>query len=66
MAQLKIKAGVVTGSALVELLDYCKEEHCAMPAVNVIGSSSINAALLAAKEAQSPIIIQFSNGGGAF
>ena len=66
MAQLKIKSGVVTGEELVRLLDFCKEEQCAMPAVNVIGSNSINAALLAAREAQSPIIIQFSNGGAHF
>ena len=66
MATLKIPGGVVTGNRLIDLFEYCKESECALPAVNVIGSSSINAALQAAKEASSPIIIQFSNGGGHF
>jgi len=43
-----------------------KGAKCALPAVNVIGSHTIVAALQAAKEAKSPIMIQFSNGGGAF
>ena len=66
MSVLKIKGGVVTGNRLVDLLQYCKESECALPAVNVIGSSSINAVLQAAKEASSPVIIQFSNGGAHF
>ena len=66
MAKMKMKPGVVTGNALQELFAYCKETQCALPAVNVIGSGSVNAALQAAREASSPIIIQFSNGGGAF
>ncbi|MFA7567548.1 MAG: class II fructose-bisphosphate aldolase [Alkalispirochaeta sp.] len=66
MAKMKMKPGVVTGTALQEMFAYLKEEGCALPAVNVIGSSSINAALQAAREASSPIMIQFSNGGGVF
>lgn len=66
MAKLKVKPGVVTGSQLQEVFAYCKEANCALPAVNVIGSSTINAAMQAAKEASSPVIIQFSNGGAAF
>ncbi len=66
MAKLKVKPGVVTGSQLQEVFAYCKEAQCALPAVNVIGSSTVNAALQAAKEASSPIIIQFSNGGALF
>jgi fructose-bisphosphate aldolase class II len=66
MGKLKLPAGVITGSALQELFAYCKSVPCAIPAVNVIGSSSIVAALQAAKEAKSPIIIQFSNGGAVF
>ena len=65
MANLKLKPGVITGKALDELFAYCKEVDCALPAVNVIGSSSANAALAAAKEAKAPIIIQFSHGGVA-
>lgn len=67
MANLKnIKPGVITGKALLDVFDYAKEKKFAMPAVNVISSSSINAALQAAKDAKSILMIQFSNGGGVF
>ena len=66
MANLKLSPGVVTGNALKELFAYCKEVDCALPAVNVIGSSSANAALAAAKEAKAPMIIQFSYTGSQF
>ena len=63
MDKLKLPAGVLTGNALNELYSYCKEAKCALPAMNVIGTSSIVGALQAAREANAPIIIQFSNGG---
>ncbi|HVW24900.1 MAG TPA: class II fructose-bisphosphate aldolase [Polyangiaceae bacterium] len=66
MANLKLKPGVIAGDALQEVFAYCKEVKCALPAVNVIGSNSANAALEAARQAKSPIIIQISNGGGQF
>jgi fructose-bisphosphate aldolase, class II len=66
MANLKLSPGVITGNALKELFAYCKEVDCALPAVNVIGSSSANAALAAAKEAKAPIIIQLSHTGSQF
>ena len=66
MGKLKLKPGVVTGNQLLELFEYCKETKCALPAVNVIGSSSVNAAIRSAREANAPIIIQFSNGGSVF
>ncbi len=66
MSKINLKPGIVTGNQLKELYDYCKETMCAIPAVNVIGSSTINAAMQAAKEMSSPIIIQFSNGGAHF
>lgn len=62
----QIKAGVVSGSDTQLLFKIAKEEQFAMPAVNVVNSSSVNAALEAAKLAGSPIIIQFSNGGAQF
>jgi fructose-bisphosphate aldolase class II len=62
----KIKPGVATGDDVQAIFQYAKEQGFAIPAVNVVGSNSINAALEAAKEVNSPIIIQFSNGGGAF
>lgn len=61
-----LKAGVVTGKVLLDVFDYAKEHKFAFPAVNVIGSNSINAALQAAKEAKSVVMIQFSNGGAVF
>jgi fructose-bisphosphate aldolase class II len=66
MANLKIKPGVITGDALKELFAYCKDVDCALPAVNVIGSNSANAAMVAAKEAKAPVIIQLSQTGSQF
>nr|WP_320120585.1 class II fructose-bisphosphate aldolase [uncultured Marinifilum sp.] len=61
-----VKPGVVTGDDVQKLFQVAKEEGFAIPAVNVVGTNSINAALEAAKEVNSPIIIQFSNGGASF
>jgi len=61
-----VHPGVVTGPALVSLLDWAKENKFAMPAVNCVSSSSINACLEAARKADSPIMIQFSSGGSQF
>jgi len=58
-----VDAGVVTGDNLQKL---AKDEGFALPAVNVVSTSSINAVLEAAKNVNSPIIVQFSNGGGAY
>jgi fructose-bisphosphate aldolase class II len=63
MNKLELKPGVLTGSAVTDLLAYCKEVGCALPAVNVIGSNSANAAMAAAREARAPIIIQISHSG---
>ncbi|MCW0484623.1 class II fructose-bisphosphate aldolase [Gaoshiqia sediminis] len=62
----QIKAGVVTGSDLQLLFKIAKENQFAMPAVNVVNSSSVNAVLEAAKVVDSPVIVQFSNGGAQF
>jgi fructose-bisphosphate aldolase class II len=66
MSKLKLKPGVVTGTALQDLFGYLKSVKAALPAVNVIGSHGVTAALQAAREAKAPVIIQFSNGGGHF
>ncbi|MDH5720298.1 MAG: class II fructose-bisphosphate aldolase [Spirochaetia bacterium] len=65
-SKLKLQSGVLSGESLQEVFQFCKENECALPAVNVIGSHGISAAMFAAKEAKSPIIIQFSNGGAHF
>jgi len=38
----------------------------ALPAVNVVGTNSVNAVLETAREVNSPVMIQFSNGGATF
>jgi fructose-bisphosphate aldolase class II len=66
MSRSLIKPGVVTGEALNQLLRHANENNYALPAVNVVGTNSINAVLETAKAVNSPVIIQFSNGGGIF
>ena len=61
-----IKPGVATGDEVQELFNHAKEKGYAMPAVNVIGSNTINAVLETAAAINSPVIIQFSNGGAQF
>jgi fructose-bisphosphate aldolase class II len=61
-----VEAGVVTGEELQKLFKVAKKEGFALPAVNVVSTSSVNAVLEAAKKVNSPIIVQFSNGGGAY
>ncbi len=61
-----IKPGVATGSEVQKIHQYAKEKGFAMPAVNVIGSNSMNTVMETAAELNSPVIIQFSNGGAHF
>ncbi len=62
----QIKAGVATGQEVQEIFKYAKAKGFALPAVNVIGSSSINVVLETAAALNAPVIIQFSNGGAQF
>lgn len=66
MGKLKVKPGIVTGNQMQDVFEYCKSVPCARPAVNVVGSNSIAAAMQSARDANAPIIIQFSSGGGQF
>ena len=61
-----VNAGVITGDDLQALFKVAKDEGFAIPAVNVVSTTSVNAVMEAAKNVNSPIIVQFSNGGGAF
>ncbi|WP_368028733.1 class II fructose-bisphosphate aldolase [Arcobacter sp. s6] len=61
-----VKPGVLTGSEAKKLFAYAKENNFAIPAVNVVGTDSVNAVLEVAAKVNSPIIIQFSNGGASF
>ena len=60
------KPGVLTGDDVQRMFKYAKEKSFAMPAVNVIGTNTVNAALEVASVKKSPIMIQFSNGGSVF
>lgn len=62
----KYKAGVLFGAELEALLNDAKENQFALPAVNCIGTDSINATLETAAKVNSPVIIQFSNSGAQF
>jgi len=62
----KIKPGFVWGDDVQTIFNMAKQQGFAIPAVNVVGSNSINAVLEAAQTVNSPVIIQFSNGGGSF
>lgn len=61
-----VKPGVITGDDLQKVFAIAKENKFALPAVNVVGSDSINAVLEAAAKVKAPVVIQFSNGGAIF
>ena len=58
--------GVATGRQVQEIFQLAKSKQFALPAVNVIGNNTVNAVLETAAELNSPVIIQFSNGGAQF
>jgi fructose-bisphosphate aldolase, class II len=62
----QIKPGVATGDQVQEIFSYAKAKGFALPAVNVIGSNTINGVLEIAAKLKAPVIIQFSNGGAIF
>ncbi len=61
-----IKPGVVLGEDVQKLFKVAKENQFALPAVNVVGTNTVNAVMEAARAVNSPVIIQFSNGGAIF
>ncbi|TVR87538.1 MAG: class II fructose-bisphosphate aldolase [Saprospirales bacterium] len=62
----RFRKGVLHGDEVTELLNYANENDFAIPAVNVVGTNSINAVMQTARDVNSPVIIQFSNGGASF
>jgi fructose-bisphosphate aldolase class II len=62
----KYSAGVLFGDELAALYEDAKKNQFALPAVNVTGSNTINAVMETAARVNSPVIIQFSNGGAQF
>ena len=63
---MKFRSGVLFGDEVKALFDYANEHNFAIPAVNVVGTDTINAVLETASKVNSPVIIQFSNGGALF
>jgi len=61
-----LQAGVLSGNQLNELFNRANREQFALPAVNVISSHTVNAVLETARNLNSPVIVQFSNGGAQF
>ena len=62
----KLKPGVVTGADYLTLLEACRAGGYALPAVNVVGTNSINAVLESAAKNKADVIVQLSNGGARF
>ena len=62
----KLPAGVLNGTNYKHLIQDAKEKGYALPAVNVVGTNSINAVLEAAAKNNSDVIIQLSSGGAQF
>jgi len=66
MSVTNFPAGVLTGGAVSEVFALAKSEGFALPAANCIGTNSMNAVMETASKLDAPVIIQYSNGGGAF
>ena len=62
----KFPGGVITGDSVQAIFNDAQENEYALPAVNVVGSNTVNAVLETAAAVNSPVMIQFSNGGGVF
>lgn len=62
----RFRSGVLFGDEVLELYEYANKNNFALPAVNVVGTNSVNAVLETAKKLNSPVIIQLSNGGAQF
>ena len=65
-SKTRFRPGVLHGDEVTELLNYANENDFALPAVNVVGTNTVNAVLETAREVNSPVIVQFSNGGASF
>lgn len=63
---LQVPAGVLNASEAMALFAHARFHQYALPAVNIIGTNSVNAVLEVAKTVNSPVIIQLSKGGAEF
>ena len=62
----KFRAGVLFGEEVDEIYADAKANEYALPAVNVVSTSTVNAVMESAAKVNSPVIIQLSFGGGQF
>ena len=62
----RFRSGVLHGEEVSALFDDAQQRGYALPAVNIIGTNSLNATLETAAAVGSPVIVQLSNGGAAF
>lgn len=62
----KFRSGVLHGDEVLELYEYANKNNFALPAVNIVGTNSVNGVLETAKKLNSPVIVQLSNGGASF
>ena len=60
------RSGVLDGNEAMAVFAHARAHQYALPAVNVIGTQSINAVLETAKQVNSPVIIQLSYSGAVF
>ncbi|MEM0992699.1 MAG: class II fructose-bisphosphate aldolase [Bacteroidota bacterium] len=65
-SKTRFRPGVLHGDEVTDLLNYANENNFALPAANVVGTNSVNAVLETARAVNSPVIVQFSNGGSSF
>jgi len=65
-ASFRFESGVATGQAVSDIFRHANENNYALPAVNVVGTDSVNAVMETAQAVNSPVIVQFSNGGAIF
>ena len=63
---MSITSGVATGDQVQAIFQHAKKHGYALPAINVTCSSTVNAVMETAAKLNSPVIIQFSNGGASF
>ena len=66
MTTRDLPSGVLTGDLVQQVFSLAKEESFALPAANCVGTNSMNAVMETAAKVDAPVIVQFSNGGGAF
>ena len=66
MTTRDLPSGVLTGDLVQQVFALAKEESFALPAANCVGTNSMNAVMETAAKIDAPVIVQFSNGGGAF